>query len=1483
MAKDFPKDKSEALRGPLVQRKNASLWSQFHYSWLKPLLVISLDRRRLYKKQALRNKKEKAVLPLSKINRNLLESDIGDIPHPFTSKDSWLRLQKSRFQPVKVPLGETMPTKGFQDDSVISAKYIFICLGKMVYRDLVFSGIFKAISEVSLLIIPLLLFYFLNALSGNTQFVVLAFSIDSRHLAYALGVSIFILSSFSSYSSKRSAEILRYTGTSVQAALSAAIYRKIFRLAPHTRSSHTNGRIFTLITSDVSRIDVAVDHIHVAWLGPLQILIISGLLFWILGPAAGAGLAMMIGSVPIQYLIVQRLAKKRIQAISATDCRVRFVDQMLTGIRVVVLNDWEDAFCKYADDLRAKELSEQLALHSLIAMLTTLMNATPIMASLVAFAMALFLAPTASTLSTSTIFAAISMFSQLRSAMGTFPPFLSRLIDAKISLKRISELLRSEELHPSSMGPIEMDTAIELKDFWASWSGVKNEESSKPFISTKIMKSLSSLRDITLSIPTGATVILIGPVGSGKSSLLQAILGEINIVSGSLHISPSLMDRNTFGYSPQQPWISHGSLRENILFGCKFNSSRYGAILSACQLREDIKSFPLGDLVEIGGATSALSGGQRQRISLARALYSNAEILLLDDPVSALDAKVAKIVWENAIVKSSTLNNGKTKIISTHALHLIRPDSCDWIVCMDKGRIKWQGPPEEWFASHAERMPNRIPLLLANENIQQPQAGNTARISTDCPHTSFAISSMKTIHSLESITCRPQDPETPKEPFMEAPIQETESIFADELRELETFEEGPRKGHRFPLKEDKSEFDEEKIPSISSLPLSIYVRFLDRFGWVLFVLTLFFLVLVNFSRISTERMLAQIGESSLKDRWMIWAMAFAFVTSTAFFTLLVSVGAWNAARSTYRDAFSGILMMTPLAFIDKFPFGFLMNRLTKDTECSDFDILDAGRDLLGKACAVFSVLVLVAFTMSPWMAFFLPVFLLLANWTLLRLYHRPMLDLERLCSHARSAYLGQVRDTLGGLPLIRSRSFPSKDNQLDIQALMCPKVIMPLNMGLPSVQELFMEKNFAASDWLVAPTLLLASLRSWASLRFELVANLSVAATTFFCVYEGISPALAGLVIHQLMMLAKSLYTSIVSFADLEIALCSFRRLYELGDESRASVKEMPSYPLPTTLPPGLSFGATSFVLHKNAVQPHSSPLFQNDHWPYEGAVEFSNVTLSYLPDGGRPVLCDINFEVRPGERLAIIGRTGSGKSTLVQALFGLIPVSEGCIKIDNVDISCIPGSMIRQRLAIIPQDPVIFYGRTLRFNLDPLNCYSDERIWAMLEACAIGPHLRATLVPPSLDTILREGSAMLSQGQSQLLCLTRALLKNSRILVLDEATSNVDKALDTLIQETIRRVSVPTLARIDQSNPNLSPFDIIEHPVTVITIAHRLLSILDYDRIMVLQDGFIAELDTPRSLFKNPDSLFTQLVRELGQAEYQHVAALLGGDPGEA
>ena len=1488
---DYVGKKSECLRGPLVEKNNASLWSRFHYTWLRPLLTTSLNKWKWYKKQTMRNKREKTVLPLNNtISYNLVDSDLGDIPLCFASKTSWSMLQKAKLRQVVKRTSKTVAVSA-QTTPVISANHLTVAICKMIHEDLVLSGIFKAISEISLLIHPLLLFYFLNALSGNAQMELFNHSISSYHFAYVLGIAILIFSSFSSYSSKRSMEILRYAGTTVQSALCAEIYQKLFRLAPHTKSAITNGRILALITSDSRRIDTAIDHLHVFWLCPLQIIITSGFLFWILGPAAGAGLALIIGSVPLQYLIVRKLAKKRTLAITATDARVRFVDQVLNGIRVIVLNDWGDAFCKQAEALRAKELSAQWTLHFLISLLITFMHAIPIMASLVAFAATSLLMPTAATtLSTSTIFSAIAMFGQLRSAIGTFPPFLSRLIDAKISLKRISEFLCAQELSPLQLGPIEMNTAIEIRGLWASWSNIKSEETTKSTIPMEIMESFCSLKDVTLSIPKGATSILVGPIGSGKSSLLQAILGEVNVIAGNICLAPSKMaEGNRFGYSQQKPWIKRGSLRENVLFGCKFNASRYGAVLSVCQLRTDIKGLPLGDLTEIGGATSTLSGGQCQRIGLARALYADPEILLLDDPISALDPKVAKIVWEHAVAKSSTLGRGKTKIIATHALHLIQKDSCDWVVCMDQGHIRWQGPPVEWLTSDAKkRLDSTFPPPI-NHDHQALQVESPVEMPTSYPHTSsFAINSTKTIQFLGQISAyRSPEQEIQMELFMEKQTQDTESIFADELRELETFEEGPRKGHLFTSREENDELYDGQATSFAPLSLSIYLLFLRRFGWFLFLCAISFIALTNFSRITTEKMLSQTGDNFFEHGWMIWQMAFIFITSAGLFTFITSMGAWYATDSTYRDAFSNVIKMAPLFFTENFPLGFLMSRFTKDVETMDFDLLVVGRDLLQRTFEVLSILILVAFTMVPWVALLLLMLLLSVNWGILRLYHQPMLDLESLCSRARSTYLGQIGSTLGGLPLIRSRTSLNRQNNDNSESIATQmnhessSSIKPSVPASPPVQSLFVANNLAANDRLIVPTLLLASLQAWASLRFELTAHLCVTATALFCVYWRISPALAGLVLHQLLTLAKSLYNSITSFASLELAFCSFRRLCELGDESEASISDTSAHhpPFRPTLSSHCPARVFSPIVHKQITELSMPSLLHSD-WPYEGAIEFSNVTLSYAPRGGRPILCDINFEVKPGERLAIIGRTGSGKSTLVQALFGLIPVSEGSIKIDNVDISCISGALIRQRLAIIPQEPVVFYGRTLRFNLDPLQIYTDERIWEMLDACAIGSHLRETLEPPALDAILREGSGAFSQGQSQLLCLTRALLKNSRILVLDEAISNVDKALDTFIQKTIRRVASSKLG--SSASPGIDSFipDHAEHPVTVITIAHRLLSILDYDRIMVLQDGFIAELDTPHTLFKNQDSLFTQLVRELGDAEYQYVSTLLLNKP---
>ncbi|XP_044944140.1 multidrug resistance-associated protein 1-like isoform X4 [Mustela putorius furo] len=886
-------------------------------------------------------------------------------------------------------------------------------------------------------------------------------------------------------------------------------------------------------------------------------------------------------------------------------------------------------------------------------------------------------------------------------------PFLTR-----VSLDRLEDFLNTEELHPQNIETNYIgDHAIGFTNASFSWDKT----------------GVPVLKNLNIKIPEGALVAVVGPVGSGKSSVLSAILGEMEKLTGVVQRKGSV------AYVAQQAWIQNCILQENILFGSIMQKQFYERVLEACALLPDLEQLPNGDQTEIGERGVNISGGQKHRVSLARAVYSGADIYLLDDPFAAVDVHVGKQLFEKVIGSSGILKN-KTRILVTHNLTLL--PEMDLIVVMESGRVAHMGTYHE--------------LLSKTRNLT-----NLLQ----------AFSEQEKAHALKRVS-----------------VINSRTILKDQIVE-QNDRPSLNQGKQFSMKK-------EKIP-VGGVKFSIILKYLQAFGWLWVWLSVAAYLGQNLVGVAQNLWLSawvkeakhmneftewkQIRSNKLNIYGLLGLMQGFFVCSGAY---ILTRGSLAASRTLHTQLLDNVLHL-PLRFFEINPIGQIINRFAKDMFIIDIRFhyylrnwVNCTLDVIGTVLVIGGALPLFILGVIPLMFLYL---------TIQRYYVASSRQIRRLAGASRSPIISHFSETLSGVSTIRAfgheQRFIQQNKEVVNENLVC------------------FYNNVISNRWL--------------SVRLEFLGNLMVFFAALLAVLAGksIDSAIVGLSISYALNITQSLNFWVRKACEIETNAVSIERVCEYENMD----KEAP------------------WIMSK---RPPSQ-------WPEKGIVEFINYQARYRDDLGL-ALRDITFQTHGEEKIGIVGRTGAGKSTLSNCLFRIVERSGGKIIIDGIDISTIGLHDLRGRLNIIPQDPVLFSG-TLQMNLDPLDKYSDRELWEVLELCHLKDFVQS--LPKKLLHEISEGGENLSVGQRQLVCLARALLRKTKILILDEATASIDFETDTLVQTTIRKEF---------------------SDCTILTIAHRLHSIIDSDRVLVLDSGRITEFETPQNLICQK-GLFFEMLTEAG------------------
>ncbi|XP_068075761.1 ATP-binding cassette sub-family C member 9 isoform X5 [Danio rerio] len=1184
------------------------------------------------------------------------------------------------------------------------------------------------------------------------------------------------------------------TGINLRGALLAMIYNKILRLSTSNMSmgEMTLGQINNLVAIETNQLMWFLFLCPNLWAMPVQIIMGVILLYYLLGNSALIGAGVILLLAPVQYLIATKLADIQKSTLDYSTDRLKKTTEILKGIKLLKLYAWENIFCDRVEETRGKELTslKTFALHTSMSIF---MNAAiPIAAVLATFVTHAYIEE--DRLSPAKAFASLALFHILVTPLFLLSTVVRFAVKALVSVQKLSEFLQSDEIGDDSWRNGDMCMSLEVGKKYKYQGDTKainrkgryrmdNYEqpvrrqlrpSETEDVAVQVNdgfftwgSNLSTLSDINIRIPTGQLTMIVGQVGCGKSSLLLAMLGEMQTISGKVYWSKLpdceiLFDGNisknrySVAYATQKSWLLNATVEENITFGSPFNKQRYKAVIDACSLQPDIDLLPFGDQTEIGERGINLSGGQRQRICVARALYQNTNIVFLDDPFSALDIHLSDHLMQEGILKFLQ-DDKRTVVLVTHKLqYLIH---ADWIIAMKDGSVLREGTLKD-IQTHDVELYEHWKTLM-NRQDQELEKDTDLESQT----------------TLERKTLR--------RAFYS---REAKNHVDDEDEEEEVEEE-----------------DDDNMSTTTSrrskIPWKMCCCYLSSGGFLMVFLMVSSKLAKHSVMVAIDYWLAawtssnphnqsfvnssfnhtlnddatQIAEhrSYVPVFIILCAAAIALCLITSLTVEFLGVA---AATNLHHNLLNKIIH-APIRFFDVTPLGQILNRFSADTNIIDQHIPPTLESLTRSTLLCLSAIGVIAFVTPAFLIALVP--LAVAFYFIQKYFRVASKDLQELDDSTQLPLLCHFSETAEGLTTIRAFRHEAR----------------------------FKQRMLELTDTNNTAYLFLSAANRWLEVRTDYLGAVIVLTAAVAAIWSTSPSGLVGLGLTYALTLTNYLNWVVRNLADLEVQMAAVKKVN--------------------------SFLSTESENYEGSMDVSQVP----EDWPQHGEITIHDLCVRY-DSMLKPVLKHVNAHINPGQKVGICGRTGSGKSSLSLAFFNMVDVFEGKIVIDGIDICKLPLQTLRSRLSIILQDPVLFSG-SIRLNLDPERTCTDDRLWEALEIAQLKNMVKA--LPGGLDAVVTEGGENFSVGQRQLFCLARAFVRKSSILIMDEATASIDMATENILQKVVMT------AFADR---------------TVVTIAHRVHTILTADLVIVMKRGSIMEYEKPEILMEQEDGLFASFVK---------------------
>ncbi|KAL8782539.1 MAG: hypothetical protein Q9213_005304 [Squamulea squamosa] len=1185
----------------------------------------------------------------------------------------------------------------------------------------------------------------------------------------AIAIAMFVVSASQTVCLHQYFQRAFETGMRVKSSMIALIYSKSMKLSNEGRAAKSTGDIVNYMAVDTQRLQDLTQYGQMLWSAPFQIALCMISLYQLVGLSMLAGVGAMILMIPVNGLIARVMKQLQKEQMKNKDARTRLTTEILNNMKSIKLYAWSTAFMNKLNIIRNdQELKTLRKIGASQAVANFTWSTTPFLVSCSTFAV--FVLTGDKPLTTDIVFPALTLFNLLSFPLAILPMVITSIIEATVAVGRLTDYFTAEEVQPEAVITKDPaiyagDEAVRVRDATFTWD-----------------KSRHCLENINFSVNKGELSCVVGRVGSGKSSLLQALLGDIWKISGEVVV------HGRTAYVAQQAWVMNATVKENIVFGHRWDPHFYDRTVNACALMEDFKTLPDGDRTEVGERGISLSGGQKARLTLARAVYARADVYLLDDCLSAVDQHVGRHLIDQVLGPRGLLAS-KARILATNSIPVLL--EADFITLLRDGRIAEKGTYDQLMAMKGE-VSNLI-KTANNEEEETPSPSEDSSKTTSSPESEDSTTVIGTGNGEED------DRDQLQEGFGElAPLRANgggteRKLSSGTLRRASSA--SPFKGSQGKLLDEEGARTKQskEVGEQGKVRWDVYGEYAKTSN--LFAVAIYMTVLIAAQTVSIGGSLWLKNWSEVNQRYggnpevgKYIGVYFAFGVGSAGLVVVQTLILWifcsiEASRKLHeRMAFA--IFRSPMSFFETTPTGRILNRFSSDIYRVDEVLARTFNMLFVNTARAIYTLVLIAASTPAFVALILPlggVYLYIQ-----RYYLRTSRELKRLDSISRSPIYAHFQESLGGMTTIRAyrqqQRFALENER---------RVDENLRAYFPSI-----------------------SANRWLAVRLEFIGSFIILAAAAFAIISvatgsGLSAGMVGLAMSYALQITQSLNWIVRQTVEVETNIVSVERVLEYAR-------------LPSEAPERVS---------KN------KPKIG---WPAHGAVNIQNYSTRYRP-GLDLVLKNINLDIKPREKIGVVGRTGAGKSSLTLALFRIIEPVSGKISIDDLNTSTIGLLDVRSRLAIIPQDAALFEG-TVRDNLDPGHVHDDTDLWSVLDHARLKEHVWR--MDGRLDARIHEGGSNLSSGQRQLISLARALLTPTNILVLDEATAAVDVETDALLQTTLRSSMFKDR--------------------TVITIAHRINTILDSDRIVVLDRGSVAEFDTPSALVRRK-GLFYELVKEAG------------------
>uniref|UniRef100_A0A8C7H080 ATP-binding cassette, sub-family C (CFTR/MRP), member 8 n=1 Tax=Oncorhynchus kisutch TaxID=8019 RepID=A0A8C7H080_ONCKI len=1277
---------------------------------------------------------------------------IGKLPIAMRALTNYLKLRKA-FESQRVKVGP---------------KWIWRALRQAFGRPLIISITFRFLADLLGFAGPLCISGIVHHISKDNRTIqppiklLGVYFISSQEFlanAYVLAVLLFFALILQRTFLQASYYVAIETGINLRGAIQTKIYNKIMRLCTSNMSMGelTVGQICNLVAIDTNQLMWFFFLCPNLWAMPVQIIVGVILLYYLLGISALIGATVIAVLAPVQYFVATKLSQAQKSTLEYSSERLKKTNELLRGIKLLKLYAWEHIFCHSVEETRGKELTS-LQTFALYTSISIFMNAAiPIAAVLTTFVVHVHISEEAD-LSPAVAFASLSLFHILVTPLFLLSSVVRSTVKALVSAQKLSEFFSSDEIgdeqEPNATmptGPSNHKTIPSCpRNHNNKYQAVVSTQLSHNVLRTLCFLELitsgyftwtdgtPTLSNINIKVPFGQLTMIVGQVGCGKSSLLLAALGEMQRVSGTVTWNmsePAVEARGSVAYASQKPWLLNATLVENITFEMPMIKPRYKAVIEACSLQPDIDILPQGDQTEIGERGIILSGGQRQRIGVARALYQQTNVVLLDDPFSALDIHLSDHLMQEGICKLLR-EEKRTVVLVTHKLQYL--PHADWIIAMKDGTIQTEGTLKD--------IQNSDPKLFEQwKTLMHRQDGEFEKSMTVLERKNLR----RAMYSKEAAKTEEE--------------HEEESV---ESEEDDSLSQAMR--HR------------------TTIPWRSCGVYLSSAGLLLPLLLL--------SQLFKHTLMVAI------DYWLahwtshVITCGFSHSWYLSVFSVLCCLGIvlclvtsvaveWTGlrvAKELHHNLLSKIIL-APMRLFETTPLGNILNRFSSDTNTIDQHIPATLECLSRSTLLCVSALGVISYVTPVFLIALVP--LAIACYFIQKYFRVASRDLQQLEDSTQLPLLSHFSETVEGLTTIRAFRYESRFRQRLLE---------------------YTDANNIASLFLTAAN-------RWLEVRMEYVGAcvvlIAAVASISNSLYNHLSTGLVGLGLTYALMVSNYLNWMVRNLADMEVQLGSVKRINGL-------LKTEPEN-------------------YEGLMAASQVP----DGWPRQGEIQIQNLSVRY-DTTLKPVLKQVNAHISPGQKVGICGRTGSGKSSFSLAFFRMVDMFEGRIIIDDIDIAKLPLQTLRSRFSIILQDPILFSG-TIRFNLDPEMKATDDMLWEALEIAQLKPVVKT--LTGGLDAMVTEGGENFSQGQRQLFCLARAFARKSSILIMDEATASIDMATESILQKVVMT------AFADR---------------TVVTIAHRVHTILNADLVIVMKRGIILEYDRPQALLEKEDSVFAAFVK---------------------